>query len=110
MTIAFLAHLYTAAGAVLAFLAATAVVGHDYRAAFFWLYLQVAVDATDDRLLGSFSLMEVDRERGSGEIGYWVAADARGRGIATRATRLLADWARNEQAIKPVSTTLRSRA
>ena len=40
--------------------------------------------------------MEIDRERGYGEIGYWVAADARGRGIATRATRLLADWARDE--------------
>ncbi len=59
----------------------------------------IAVDATDDRLLGSFSVMEIDRERGSGEIGYWVAADARGRGIATRATRLLADWARDELAL-----------
>jgi RimJ/RimL family protein N-acetyltransferase len=56
----------------------------------------VATGATDDRLLGSFSLMEIDRERGSGEIGYWVAAGARGRGIATRATRLLADWAADE--------------
>ena len=56
----------------------------------------LAVDATDDRLLGSFSLMELDREPGFGEIGYWVAAEARGRGIATRAVRLLADWARTE--------------
>jgi len=56
----------------------------------------LAVDASDDHLLGSFGLMEIDRERGSGEIGYWVAADARGRGIASRATRLLADWARAE--------------
>jgi RimJ/RimL family protein N-acetyltransferase len=56
----------------------------------------LAVDAADDRLLGSFGLMEIDRESGYGEIGYWVVADARGRGIATRATRLLADWARGE--------------
>jgi RimJ/RimL family protein N-acetyltransferase len=56
----------------------------------------IAVDATDDRLLGSFSVMELDREPGFGEIGYWVAAAARGRGVATRATRLLADWARRE--------------
>jgi len=55
----------------------------------------LAVDA-DDRLLGSFSLMELDRERGFGEIGYWVAAEARGRGVATRAVRLLAEWARDE--------------
>jgi RimJ/RimL family protein N-acetyltransferase len=56
----------------------------------------LAVDAADDRLLGSFSIMELDREPGFGEIGYWVAAEARGRGVATRAVRLLADWARAE--------------
>ncbi len=44
---AWLVHLYTASGAVLAFLAARAIVEYDYRAAFFWLWLQVAVDATD---------------------------------------------------------------
>ena len=55
----------------------------------------LAVDA-DDRLLGSFSLMELDREPGYGEIGYWVVAEARGRGVATRAVRMLADWARDE--------------
>ena len=56
----------------------------------------LAVDVEDDRLLGSFSLMELDLEPGYGEIGYWVAAEARGRGVATRAVRLLADWAREE--------------
>jgi phosphatidylcholine synthase len=45
--LAWLAHAYTAAGAVLAFLAAVDVFEHDYRTAFFWLYLQVAIDATD---------------------------------------------------------------
>jgi RimJ/RimL family protein N-acetyltransferase len=55
----------------------------------------LAVDE-EDRLLGSFGLMELDREPGYGEIGYWVAAEARGRGVATRAVRMLADWAREE--------------
>jgi phosphatidylcholine synthase len=50
VTIAWLAHLYTASGAVLAFLAAVAVVDGDYRAAFLYLYLQVAVDTTDGLL------------------------------------------------------------
>ncbi len=50
----------------------------------------------DERLAGSFSVMEIDRERGYGELGYWVAAEARGRGVATRATRLLHDWAVRE--------------
>jgi RimJ/RimL family protein N-acetyltransferase len=27
------------------------------------------------------------------EVGYWLAADARGRGYATRAVRLVCDWA-----------------
>ena len=56
----------------------------------------LAVDSADGDLLGSFSLMEINREPGYGEIGYWVAAGARGRGIATRAVRLLAAWARDE--------------
>jgi RimJ/RimL family protein N-acetyltransferase len=56
----------------------------------------LAVDARDGRLLGSFGVMELDREPGYGEIGYWVAAAARGRGVATRAVRMLADWARAE--------------
>ena len=50
----------------------------------------------DGRLVGSFSVMEIDRGRGYGEIGYWVAAEARGRGVATRATRLLHEWSTRE--------------
>jgi phosphatidylcholine synthase len=45
--IAWLAHAYTASGVVLAFLATLNVIDHQYREAFFWLYLQVFVDATD---------------------------------------------------------------
>ena len=47
MTAAWLAHLYTASGAVIAFLAMQAVAEHDYRRAFLWLAAQVLVDATD---------------------------------------------------------------
>ena len=32
-------------------------------------------------------------DAGAAEIGYWVAAEARGRGVATSATRLAAVWA-----------------
>ena len=45
--LAWLAHLYTASGAVFAFLAARAVIDFDYQAAFFWLGVQIVVDATD---------------------------------------------------------------
>ena len=55
----------------------------------------LAVDA-EDRLLGSFGLIELDHQPGYGEIGYWVVAEARGRGVATHGVRMLADWAREE--------------
>jgi RimJ/RimL family protein N-acetyltransferase len=48
-------------------------------------------DAADDRLLGS-----IDVRRGTdgrATIGYLVGATARGRGVASRATRLLSRWA-----------------
>jgi phosphatidylcholine synthase len=45
--IAWLAHAYTASGVVLGFLATLSVIDHQYRQAFFWLYVQVFVDATD---------------------------------------------------------------
>jgi phosphatidylcholine synthase len=47
VTAAWLAHLFTASGIVLAFLAAASIFEHDYRAAFFWLGLQIVVDAVD---------------------------------------------------------------
>ncbi|HWK27800.1 MAG TPA: GNAT family N-acetyltransferase [Solirubrobacter sp.] len=50
----------------------------------------LAVDA-HGTLLGSFSVMGIDGRYG--EIGYWVAAEARGKGVATRAVVLLRDWA-----------------
>ncbi len=52
------AHLYTASGAVLAFLAAADIFEHDYRTAFFWLYLQVAIDTTDGLLARAVRVSE----------------------------------------------------
>ena len=54
----------------------------------------LVVDADDDQLLGS------DGDRPPGpieerrcELGYWLAREARGRGVATRAVRMLSAWA-----------------
>ena len=44
---AWLVHLYTATGVVLAFLATLAVFQYRFRDAFFWLALSIVVDATD---------------------------------------------------------------
>lgn len=50
-------------------------------------------DARDGDPLGAVGMQRFDWEHGKGDIGYWVAREARGRGAATRATRLLARWA-----------------
>lgn len=43
----------------------------------------------DDRLVGSFSILEIDLDAEYGEVGYWVAKEARGRGVATAAVERL---------------------
>ena len=49
------------------------------------------VDADDhDRVLGAINVAIVGS---AGNTGYWVAPDARGRGVARRALRLLTEWA-----------------
>lgn len=48
------------------------------------------VDAASGALVGAISLDSAGE--GRGQIGYWVAREARGRGLATRALRLLARW------------------
>ncbi len=51
---------------------------------------QASVDAADGALLGAISLDPAGE--GRGQIGYWVAREARGRGVATRALTLLSRW------------------
>jgi RimJ/RimL family protein N-acetyltransferase len=48
----------------------------------------------DGSLVASIGL-RVDR-RENGEIGYWCAAEARGRGVVTRAVRMLSRYAFDE--------------
>jgi RimJ/RimL family protein N-acetyltransferase len=50
------------------------------------------VDAASDALLGSID-MGVNSLGYRGHVGYWVVAEARGRGVCTRALRLLSRWA-----------------
>jgi RimJ/RimL family protein N-acetyltransferase len=54
-----------------------------------------AIVSSDDLedLLGSISLVRLAWEHRRGEVGYWLAREARGRGHATRAVRLICGWA-----------------
>ena len=45
------------------------------------------------RLLGSISLLEIDWACGEAEIGFWLARDARGRGVAVQALERIVCWA-----------------
>lgn len=52
----------------------------------------VITDAATGALLGNAGLAR-DVGAAVGKLAYWVAPAARGRGVATRAVRLLIDWA-----------------
>jgi RimJ/RimL family protein N-acetyltransferase len=46
-----------------------------------------------DVVLGCVSLYEIRLDQGCAAVGYWLAPEARGRGVATHAVCLLARWA-----------------
>ena len=50
-------------------------------------------DAADGSVIGSVGIGWQEPEQGVAEVGYWVAREARGRGVATRATVLVSRWA-----------------
>lgn len=52
----------------------------------------VAAEAPDGEVLGSIALMRLSWNDRRGEVGYWLAARARGAGHATRAVRLICNW------------------
>ncbi len=61
----------------------------------------LAVDDADE-VLASIAVQDIRRDGGIGEIGYWVAAHARGRGVATRAVRLATDWALGDLGLRTI--------
>lgn len=65
-----------------------------YDAAFAGAMAPFAIVEHDDgRLVGSISLLRFRWRHARAEIGYWLAAPARGHGHATRAVRLVCGWA-----------------
>ena len=53
----------------------------------------VVADGATGELLGGAALHHLDAESGSVQIGYWLFHESRGRGVATRVARALAEHA-----------------
>jgi RimJ/RimL family protein N-acetyltransferase len=66
-------------------------------------YHLLITSAVDGEPLGSVGLEVHDSARGEGglhgEVGYWVAVSAQGKGVATRGVRLIAAWALESLAV-----------
>ena len=61
--------------------------------------------ADEDAILGGASIYDIEAEWRRASTGYWLAPRARGRGIATRAVRLLARWAFEDLGIERLQLT-----
>lgn len=61
------------------------------------------VNETTNAVLASCGLVDVDQADSTVEVGYWVAPWARGRGVATAATRAVTTWAIEELGAQRVS-------
>jgi RimJ/RimL family protein N-acetyltransferase len=55
-----------------------------------------AVTDESDEVVGSVSIHWIDADQAVGEVGYWVAAGTRRRGVASRAVRLASEWTLRE--------------
>ncbi|WP_430495981.1 GNAT family N-acetyltransferase [Micromonospora trifolii] len=59
---------------------------------FAFAVFETALDAAPPRLVGNVVIKEVASGKPSAEVGYWTAARARGRGVASRALKTLTTW------------------
>lgn len=66
----------------------------------------VVADARSGEVLGTISLHEINRATGRAVAGYLTAPWARGRGAASRALRLLCEFAFNELRLARVEVTI----
>lgn len=58
------------------------------------------VDASCNELVGNITAVKGESDAREAEVMYWLAASWRGRGIATKAVRMLCDWAFTEQILE----------
>lgn len=65
------------------------------------LALDLAIER-DGAVVGEVGLVDVDGRPGTAEMGWWIAPEHRGRGIAADAARLVASWAVDELSVTTV--------
>ena len=66
----------------------------------------VVADARSDAFLGTVGIRRHPTDPGRWDIGYLVAPEARGRGVATRAVRLIARFGFEELGAKRIEITM----
>lgn len=54
--------------------------------------LDLVIAADDGQVLGEVGFSRFDHDRRAALMGWWVHEEARGRGVASRAVRMIADW------------------
>ena len=69
------------------------------------LHFALVEPADDDVVLGGGSVYDVDLEQYRAAVGYWLAPEARGRGVATHTVRLLARWLFSELGLARLELT-----
>ncbi|MGH2967539.1 MAG: GNAT family N-acetyltransferase [Solirubrobacteraceae bacterium] len=67
--------------------------------------LALVEPSNGDVVLGGGTLFDVDLEHGRAAVGYWLAPEARGRGVVTHAVRLIAGWAFEKLAVARLELT-----
>jgi RimJ/RimL family protein N-acetyltransferase len=72
------------------------------RTGFSFAVLEAHADGATGDLVGSVSVRGLASEAASGEVGYWVTAPSRGRGIAPRALSAVCEWAFRLPRIRPL--------
>lgn len=107
----FLAHLDRGREFIGRFIAfADAVTDLESSRAVLWKYAEKAIADTgrifgiwvDGTLVGGVLFRTMDLERGTAEAGCWLEPAAVGRGLVTRAARVIIDWAVQERGIHRV--------
>ena len=70
-----------------------------------WAWEFVVADRKSDAFLGSIMLHSLDPKNKRAEVGFWIQANARGRGVGSAALRLMLDWGFSDLGLERIEMT-----